>query len=218
MLWVSIGWRSSISAIRYSPIARSVPENSSTKRSGSGRPLREITARRRPAAQPSVRSCNAAAPATDRLIPDAGQQFACLANTEAQIAGSKLGDLAGQPELVQFDRWIAARRQHDVRRFRQRAEQMLELGAGVSGTQLVEIVDHQHDDSGRFGQFRYDRVDNHVAVKIGRGGLPSGISDGVRSPDRLQDGEPELLRILLVAGHRHVGDPAVLARSVGPRP
>ena len=95
---------------------------------------------------------------------------------------------------------------------------MLELGAGVSGTQLVEIVDHQHNDSGRFGQFRYNRVDNHIAVEIGRSGLPSGISDGIRSPDRLQDGEPELLRILLVAGHRHEGDPAILARSVGPRP
>ena len=89
---------------------------------------------------------------------------------------------------------------------------MLELGAGVSGAQLVEIVDHQHNDSGRFGQFRYDRVDHHIAVEIGRSGLPSGISAGIRSPDRLQDGEPELLRILLVAGHRHEGDPAILAR------
>ena len=95
---------------------------------------------------------------------------------------------------------------------------MLELGAGVSGTQLVEIVDHQHNDSGRFGQFKNNRVDDRIAVKIGRSGLPSGISDGIRSPDRLQDGEPELRRILLVAGHRHEGDPAILGRSVGPSP
>ena len=95
---------------------------------------------------------------------------------------------------------------------------MLELGAGASGTQLVEIVDHQHNDSGRFGQFRYNHVDDRIGVKIGRSGRPSGISDGIRSPDRLQDGEPELLRILLVAGHRHEGHPAILARSVGPRP
>ena len=89
---------------------------------------------------------------------------------------------------------------------------MLELGEGVSGTQLVEIVYDQHNDSGRFGQFRYNRVDHHVAVKIGRSRLPSGISDGVRSTDRVQDGEPELLSILLVTGHRHEGDPAILAR------
>ena len=57
-------------AIRYSPMALSVPENSSTNRSGSGWPLREITARRRPAAQPSVRSYNAAARERDRLISE----------------------------------------------------------------------------------------------------------------------------------------------------
>ena len=95
---------------------------------------------------------------------------------------------------------------------------MLELGEGVSGTQLVEIVYHQHNDSGRFGQFRYDRVEDHIAVKLGRSRRRSGISDGVRSTDRFQDGEPELLSILPVTGHRHEGDPAILARSVGPRP
>src|SRR4029077_13181749 len=35
--------------------------------------------------------------------------------------------------------------------------------------------------------------------------------------DRVQDGEPELLSILLVTGHRHEGDPAILAGSVRPR-
>ena len=68
------------------------------------------------------------------------------------------------------------------------------------------------------GQFRYDRVDHHVAVEIGRSRLPSGIGRGVRLADRVQDGEPELLSILLVAGHRHEGDPAILARPVRPRP
>ena len=165
-----------------------------------------------------MRSYNAAAPESDRADLRSGEQFACLAGGEPQIAGPKLGDLVGQPELVQSDRRIAARRQHHTRRFRKNAEQVLELGEGVSGTQLVEIVYDQHHDSGRFGQFRYDRVDHHIAVKIGRSRLPSGISNGVRLADRVQDGEPELLSILLVAGHRHQGDSAILARSVRPRP
>ena len=105
-----------------------------------------------------------------------------------------------------------------MRGLRQRAQQTLELGEGVGGAQLVEIVNHQHDGSGRFGQFRYDRVDDYIAIKIGRSHRRSGISDGIRSTDRLQDGEPELLSVLLVAGHRHEGDPAILVRPVGPRP
>ena len=50
------GWRSSTSAIRYPATLRSLPEKSRTNRSGSGCPASEIAARRRPAAQPSVRS------------------------------------------------------------------------------------------------------------------------------------------------------------------
>ena len=54
------GWRSSTSAIRYPATLRSLPEKSRTNRSGSGCPASEIAARRRPAAQPSVRSRSSA--------------------------------------------------------------------------------------------------------------------------------------------------------------
>jgi hypothetical protein len=94
---------------------------------------------------------------------------------------------------------------------------VLKLGEGVSGTQLVEIVYDQHNASGHFAKFGYDRVDHHFAGKRGRSHLPLGISDGVCLTDRVQDGEPELLSILLVTGHRHEGDPAILAGSVRPR-
>ena len=82
----------------------------------------------------------------------------------------------------------------------------------------MKIVYDQHHDSGRLREFRYDCVDHHVAVEIGRSRLPSGIGAGVRLTDRVQDGEPEQLSILLVAGHRHEGDRAILARTVTPRP
>jgi hypothetical protein len=104
-----------------------------------------------------------------------------------------------------------------MRGFRKYPEQVLKLGEGFGGAQLVEIVNDQYNDSIRFGQFRYNRVDHRIAVKIGRCRLPSGISDGVRFADRVQDVEPELLSILLVAGHRHEGHPAILARSLRPR-
>ena len=152
-------------------------------------------------------------PRLGQIDPRRRQQFACLANTEAR---SLPRSSATSPASLSWCSLIGGSRRDDNTTCAGSGgelEQLLELGAGVSGTRLVEIVDHQHNDSGRFGQFRYNRVDNHIAVKIGRSGLPSGISDGIRSPDRLQDGEPEL-RILLVAGHRHEGDPASsLARS-----
>ena len=78
----------------------------------------------------------------------------------------------------------------------------------------MEIVYDQHHASGRFREFRYDCVDHHVAVEIRRSRLPSGIRAGVRLTDRVQDGEPKLLSILLVAGHRYEGDPAILAHAV----
>ena len=82
----------------------------------------------------------------------------------------------------------------------------------------MEIVYDQHIDWGRFGEFRYDLVDDHIAVKNGRSGLTSGFSDRPRLTDRVQDREPELLSILLVTRHRQERDPAILARSVRPRP
>ena len=126
--------------------------------------MSEITAKRRPAAHPSVRWYNAATPPSDKLIPDRGKQLARLALGEAEIASPDLGDLVGKPELVQPDRRIPARRQHHPRRARQNREQTLELREGLSRSQLVEIVDDQHDGFEQLGQLRTDRVDQLVAV------------------------------------------------------
>ena len=48
---------------------RSLPENSDTNRSGSECSASEIAARRSPAAQPSVRSCSNATPASESVMP-----------------------------------------------------------------------------------------------------------------------------------------------------
>ena len=102
------GWRSSISAIRYSATVRSLPENSATNRSGSGCPARD----KPPAAvrRPSLRSAGAAAATTGSgsAMPGGGQQLAGLVFGEAQVRGADLGQLPGQPELVQAQRQVAA--------------------------------------------------------------------------------------------------------------
>ena len=164
MLCTSLGWRSSISAIRYSPIALSVPENSATKRSGSG-----VTAegdhRQAQAGRPPFGALvQRGHPGLGQADPGPSEQFARLALGEAEIAGPNLGDLVGEPELVQPDRRIPARRQHHARRARQNREQMLELRESLSRSQLVEIVDDQHDGFEQLGQLRTDRVDQLVAV------------------------------------------------------
>ena len=100
-------------------------------------------------------------------MPDASQQFARLALGEPQIAGPDLGDLVGEPQLVQPDRRIPARRQHHPRGARQNRQQTLELCQRLGRSQLVEIVDDQHDGFEQLGQLRTDHVDQLVAVNPG---------------------------------------------------
>jgi hypothetical protein len=50
---------------------------------------------------------------------------------------------------------------------------VFQLRECVSGPQLVEIVYDQHNGSGRTGQFRHDRVDDHIAFNNRCSRLPS---------------------------------------------
>ena len=103
-------------------------------------------------------------PALGQADPGPSKQFARLALGESQIAGPDLGDLVGKPQPVQPDRRIPARRQHHSRRARQNRQQTLELCQRLSRSQLVEIVDDQHDGFEQLGQLRTDHVDQLVAV------------------------------------------------------
>ena len=81
----------------------------------------------------------------------------------------------------------------------------------------MEVVDDQHDDFGLFRELRDDCFDHRVAIERWGSRLGSGVSRGGRLADRVQNGEPELLGILLVARHRHECDPTILAGAVSPR-
>jgi hypothetical protein len=86
-------------------------------------------------------------------------------------------------------------------------EEAFELGERAGGTQLVEIVDDQHHGSGLLRELGEDRVDERAAVDSGDRGPRPGLRRRVeRLADRIQQGEPELLRVLLVARHGHGGD------------
>ena len=96
--------------------------------------------------------------------PGRGQQFARLALGKPQIAGPDLDDLVGKPKLVQPERRIPTRRQHHARRVRQSRKQTRELPESLSRSQLVEIVDDQHDRFAQLGPLRTDHVDQLLAV------------------------------------------------------
>ncbi len=101
--------------------------------------------------------------------PGPTEHLARLVLGEPQIAKPDVGDLVGKPQLVQPDRRISARRQHHPRRARQDSEQTLELCERLSRSQLVEIVDYQHDGVERVAliQLRTDHVDQLVCVHPG---------------------------------------------------
>ena len=194
--------------MRYSPIARSVPENSATKRSGSGCRLSAITARRSPAAQPSVRRCSAAAPVVGQRDARRGEQLARLALGEPQIAGPDLGDLVGEPELVQL---IGGSRRDD-------STTRAELGSAVSrcsscgsaagSTQLVEIVDDQNDGLDVVGELRDDarrpagRRRGRSRIGRSRAGLRIGVQDGAPEPLPRSVGRGRRTRTRRDAGRR----------------
>ena len=94
---------------------------------------------------------------------------------------------------------------------------MPELPEGVNRAELVDIVDDQHEDWGLLRKFRHDRVDHRVAIERGGSCSASGIRPGGRLADRVQNGEPELLGVLLVVRDRYEADPAILAGAVRPR-
>ena len=140
--------------------------------------------------------------------------------SEPQIAGPYLSDLVGEPQPVKLDRGVPARRQHHSRRARQNRQQTLELCQRLSRSQLVEIVDDQHDAFEQVGviQLRTDHVDQLVAVNPGyRRGWHLGIDRRCRAAERIQDRSPEPLRILLVAVDGYERDATNVGRAVGPR-
>ena len=156
-------------------------------------------------------------PGVGQTDPRCSKQLARLALGEPEIAGPQLSELVGKPKLVQPDRRIPARRQHHARRTRQHREQPLELRDGISGPQLVEIVDDQHERPGPLGQLRNNRVDQLVAGNPGRRPIRLTIGRGCRAADRIQNTGPEPLRLLFVAVDGHKRDASSIGRTISPR-
>ena len=81
-----------------------------------------------------------------------GEQLAGLPLGEPQIRGADLGQLAGQPQPMQAQPQVAACGQHRVHAGGKVRQQPGELGEGVRGVQLVQIVDDQDEAAAMIGE------------------------------------------------------------------
>ena len=203
--------------MRYSPIALSVPENSATKRSGSGWPLREITARRRPAAQPSVRRCNATAPASDKLMPDAASSSRVSRSvnrrSSARISETSSASLS-RCSLIGGSRRDDNTRRAELGRLASRCSSCVTASADLSswrsstisttGSTCPAISDTRLSTSWS---------PSSAAVAAGWGLRLDRVR---RASDRVQDGAPEPLRMLFVAVDGDERNTTRVGRAVSP--
>ena len=127
--------------------------------------MREITARRRPAAQPSVRRSNAAAPASDKLTPDAAS------SSRVSLSVNRRSPARISTTSSASRSWCSlsggSRRDDSTTRaeFGRAASRRASCAERLSRSQLVEIVDDQHDRLARLGQLRTDHLDQLLAVR-----------------------------------------------------
>ena len=83
--------------------------------------------------------------------------------------------------------------------------------------QLVEIINHQRDAAASVGELRQHPVDHRRRIEVGCRGRQFRAAVGTGDlTDRVEQGQPELLGVLLVALHLQDGEPARLPRTAGP--
>ncbi len=112
---------------------------------------------------------------------------------------------------------IVTRGQHRVHLRGKVRQQPGELSERLRRGQLVEIINDQRDAATSIGELRQHPVDHRRRIEVGRRGrrFRAAVCTGGMT-DRVEQGQPELLGVLLVALHLHDGEPVRLARTAGP--
>ena len=195
---------------------RSLPENSVTQRSGSGCRASEMAARRRPAAQPSVRWWSSCQASVGKHDPARVQELARLLEREPQIARADLDQRPGEPHPVQAQAGVLARRQHHAQLRRQLGEEQLEQPQRLRRAQLVQIVDQQHDRPVQRPEVGQQPLDDRLAAERRR--RSDALDGAIGAGQRVDDRQPEALRIALAAFHGDRGDAIGDPRGLDPGP
>jgi hypothetical protein len=145
------------------------------------------------------------------------EQLAGFALREAQVGRADLSQLAGQAQLVQSQRHVVAHDQDRVHVRGKVRQQPGELSGGLGRVQLVEIIDRQRDVAVNTGELREHPVDHCRCVEVGcRCWRIRAVGRSRSVTDRVEQGQPELLGVVLVALHLHMGNPARLTGSARP--
>ena len=145
------------------------------------------------------------------------QQLAGFALGKAQVRRADLGELARQAHPVQPQPQVMTRGQDRMRIRGEVGQQPGELGQGLRRVQLVQIINHQRDAAASIGKLRQHPVDHCLPVEVGCRCWQFGAAVRTgRVTNRAEEGQPELLGVLLIALHLHEGEPARLARTAGP--
>ena len=150
--------------------------------------------------------------------PRGSQQRAGLSLGKPQLHRPDLGQLTGQPQLMQPQRQIVARGQHRVHLRRKVGQQPGQLCRRLRRAQLVQVIDDQRDAVGGIGQLREHPAGYRRGIGPGCGGRRFrvvGRADGMAY--RVEQGQPEELRVVLAGRHLNDGQSTRLARMVGPR-
>src|SRR6266550_5314387 len=114
---------------------------------------------------------------------------------------------------MQAQREIATGGQHRMYAAGKVRQQPGELGERVRRGQLVEIVDDQDEAATLAGELRQHPVDHRPPVEVGcRCWRFRAASWGAGLTDRAEQGQPELLCVVLVALHLYDGKPVRLPR------
>ena len=145
------------------------------------------------------------------------EQLAGLMLGEAQVGRADLGQLAGQAQLMQPQPQIVTRGQQGVHVRRKVGQQPAELSECLRRIQLMEVIDDHRDAGAGIGELRQHPVNHCRCVEVrrrGRRSRPAGR--GASVTDRVEQGQPELLGVLLIALYLQHREPAALTRTVSP--
>ncbi len=145
------------------------------------------------------------------------QQPARLLERETQIGAADLDQIAREAQAMEGEIWVSSRRQHHAERRRDPGEEALQQPQRVGRAQLVEVVDHQYDGLLEPVEAGQQRLDD--AVPAEGGGRADALDQALlvhRAGQRIDHGQPEVLRVLLVALDRHPGHG--IGPGAGPHP
>ena len=147
------------------------------------------------------------------------QELAGLALGKTQVCGADLGQLAGQAKLVQPERQITPRCEDRVHMLGELLQQPGQLRERFRRGQLVQIIDDQEGAIAMLGELRQNSLADGRFIEVRCRCQLLAVAGRARGlPEGAEDGEPELLGVLLIASHLDDGQPVRLARTVCPGP